>query len=147
MTAHSGQILSENGKTEPKISPLWTQASIWKGNEPYFSSDQIDHIAQFRSKFLPCFNTQPISSLFSEMCTPCCFHIVITLVWLNQVSHVRMRRKAEEVIDNAKIASFLRLYWFWVKSSDFSDYANLLRAEFQQSGRLQNYITPKPFIV
>jgi hypothetical protein len=58
-----------------------------------------------------------------------------------------MRRKAEEVIDNAKIASFLRLYWFWVKSSDFSDYANLLRAKFQQSGRLQNYITPKPFIV
>jgi hypothetical protein len=34
----------------------------------------------------------------------------------------------------------------WVKSSDFSDYSNLLRAEFQQPGRLQNCITPKPFI-
>jgi hypothetical protein len=36
---------------------------------------------------------------------------------------------------------------FGVKCSDFLDYSDLLRAEFQQSGRLQNYITPKPFII
>jgi hypothetical protein len=36
---------------------------------------------------------------------------------------------------------------FLVKSSDFSDYSNLLRAEFQQSDRLQTCITPRPFII
>jgi hypothetical protein len=43
----------------------------------------------------------------------------------------------------------LKVSWdficFWVKSSDFSDYSNLLRAEFQQSGQFRNCITPKPF--
>jgi hypothetical protein len=37
-----------------------------------------------------------------------------------------------------------------VKSPNFADYSNtlnLLRAEFQQLDRLQNYITPKPFNV
>jgi hypothetical protein len=36
---------------------------------------------------------------------------------------------------------------FWVKSRGFSDCSNLISPEFQQSDRLQNCITPKPWIV
>jgi hypothetical protein len=58
------------------------------------------------------------------------------IIWERVNSH----RKSENVIWNTIIESFLRFHFFRVKSSYFLDYSNLLRAEFHQSGQLQNCI-------
>jgi hypothetical protein len=52
-----------------------------------------------------------------------------------------------------KLTTILVLEVFWdcactgLKSSKFSDCSNLISPEFQQSGQLQNCITPKPWII
>jgi hypothetical protein len=66
-----------------------------------------------RIQFLSHSDFKSVSSFLQKPTLPRCFLIVITLVWLNQVSHVRMCWKSENVVHNAIIGSFLRLYWIW----------------------------------
>jgi hypothetical protein len=116
------------GKTEPKILPFWTPASTWKDHEPYFFYEQIDHIAQFGNKFLPCSNTQPVSSFLLKICAPWYFHIAITVVLLTRVSQVGMHEKTEEITYD------IGSYWVFtskmVKTLNYPSHFKLSKTEF-----------------
>jgi hypothetical protein len=58
-----------------------------------------------------------------------------------------MTVKLRKLTTSLVLEVFRDFSWTGLKSLKFSDYSILLRAELQQSGRLQNCITPKPFIV
>jgi hypothetical protein len=79
---------------------------------------------------------------------PHCFSIMITLVRLNQVSRVRMSQKAENVIYNAIIESFLRIHSFWGHNHRFLRTLKTAQPRnFSSLIDVQNIITPRPFIV
>jgi hypothetical protein len=134
MTAHSRQILSQKGKTvlkhvpieiHPNLKRSWGILLFW----PIHSCSLVRELA-LTLLWHPTF-FQP----FSKFCTPRRFLITITLIRLNQVSCVRMRRKYEKVIHNAKIASFLRLYWFWGQKFGFHRLFESVSTGIQQPGR------------
>jgi hypothetical protein len=58
-----------------------------------------------------------------------------------------MTRKLRRLTTSLVLDVFWYCTWIRLESLKLSYYSNLLRGEFQQSGRLQNCITPKPFIV
>jgi hypothetical protein len=58
-----------------------------------------------------------------------------------------MTGKLKKLATNLVLEVFLYYTWFWAKSLKFSDCSNLISLEFQQSSRLQNIITFKPFVV
>jgi hypothetical protein len=111
MTTCSGQILSERTKLNWEVCHFEIQPNR-KG------SGAIHHFwpnycySSVRELVLTLFR-QVCFRLSSKIMLPCCSHIAITLVRLNQLSRVRMRQKDENVIYNDTLECFLRMHWFW----------------------------------
>jgi hypothetical protein len=73
---------------------------------------------------------------------------IITPQSLVGLSHMGNHRKAENVFRNDIIGRFLRLYWILGQRFRFLKITQLCSAQkMQQSGRLQNCITPKLLII
>jgi hypothetical protein len=113
-TAHSGQILSQKGKTELKHVPLEIQPNLkrlgvillfWPIHFCSLALELALTLLRHPTCFQPSSETRSSSLFF--------FLIAITWVKLKQVSRVRMHQKSKNVIYNDIIERFRRFHSVW----------------------------------
>jgi hypothetical protein len=124
-------------KFNPNLMRSWLILLFW----PTCSCSSV------RIQFLSHSDFKSVSSFWLKLTLPRCFFIAIILVRLHQVCRMRMHLKAEKVIHNDIIGSFLRLHWFWGQKPKLLGRPNSVQTEFQQPGWLKKVITSKPLIV
>jgi hypothetical protein len=107
MTACSGQILSERGKTEPKMLPLEFSPSP-KGSWGILHLWHNCPLVQFSNKMLPLLQNLICFQDFAEFCALTLLSSRYNFGSATRVSHVRMREK----LDKVSTSLFFSVYWF-----------------------------------